>query len=120
MHGFAPAAIRRLQEYDWPGNIRELQNVIERAVVLTQGTLVDSDAITILSHSHPFSSAKRSDVLTLADAERSAIMAALEVAHWRISGSGGAADRLGLKPTTLHAKMKKLGVHRPSDSHHAA
>ena len=115
VNGLAPGAIRRLQEYDWPGNIRELQNVIERAVVLTQGAVVESEAIMILSSSHAHPSTKQSDVLTLADAERSAIVAALEAAHWRISGPGGAADRLGLKPTTLHAKMKKLGVHRSID-----
>ena len=108
----APAAIRRLQEYDWPGNIRELQNVIERAVVLTQGPLIESDAIMILASS-PAAPSTGSEVLTLADAERSAIVVALEAANWRISGRRGAADRLGLRPTTLHAKMKKLGIHRP-------
>ncbi|HYY87279.1 MAG TPA: sigma 54-interacting transcriptional regulator, partial [Chloroflexota bacterium] len=120
VNGLAPGAIRRLQEYDWPGNIRELQNVIERAVVLTQGAVVESEAIMILSSSHAHPSTKQSDVLTLADAERSAIVAALEAAHWRISGPGGAADRLGLKPTTLHAKMKKLGVHRSIDRDRSA
>jgi formate hydrogenlyase transcriptional activator len=121
VNGLAPAAIRRLQEYDWPGNIRELQNVIERAIVLTQGAAVESHAIMI-SNSHP-PAARPSGVLTLADAERAAIVSALEAAQWRISGAGGAADRLGLKPTTLHAKMKKLGIHRPvgpADSAHSA
>ena len=109
-----PGAIRRLQEYDWPGNIRELQNVIERAVVLTQSTVVEADAILI----HPISPSRLSPTQahapTFADSERNAIVAALEAAHWRVSGTDGAAHRLGLKPTTLHAKMKKLGIHRPS------
>jgi transcriptional regulator with GAF, ATPase, and Fis domain len=52
-------------------------------------------------------------VISFSDAERHAIMKALETAGWRISGRGGAADLLGLKPTTLHAKMKRLGVQRP-------
>jgi transcriptional regulator with GAF, ATPase, and Fis domain len=52
-------------------------------------------------------------VVTLAEAERRAILAALQAALWRVSGTGGAADLLALKPTTLHAKMKKLGIHRP-------
>ena len=106
----APAALRRLQEYHWPGNIRELQNVIERAVVLSQGKVVESNAIMVVTESPKRVVAKSSEALTLADAERSAIIAALDVAHWRVSGRGGAADRLGLKPTTLHAKMKKLGT----------
>jgi formate hydrogenlyase transcriptional activator len=118
--GFAPVAIRRLQEYHWPGNIRELQNVIERAVVVTQRTVVESDAIMIVSNSRARPTPRGSEALTLADAERRAIVAALEAAHWRISGCGGAAERLNLKPTTLHAKMKKLGVHRPTDADQAA
>jgi formate hydrogenlyase transcriptional activator len=112
----APAALRRLQEYDWPGNVRELQNVVERAVVLTPGKVVESDAIMVSTHSRPRVLAKSSEALTLADSDRSAILAALDAARWRVSGRRGAADRLGLKPTTLHAKMKKLGIHRPSDS----
>jgi formate hydrogenlyase transcriptional activator len=110
--GFAPEALQRLQEYDWPGNIRELQNVIERAVVLTQGALVEAEAI-VLSSSPSRRSPKPASVLTLAGAERAAIVAALEATGGRVSGSGGAAERLGLKPTTLHAKMKKLGIRRP-------
>jgi formate hydrogenlyase transcriptional activator len=112
----APAAIRRLQDYHWPGNIRELQNVIERAVVLTQGTVVEPDAIMVARGFRK--RAQPSETLTFTDAERSAILAALQRAHWRVSGRGGAADRLGLKPTTLHAKMKKLGIHRPTDPDH--
>jgi formate hydrogenlyase transcriptional activator len=111
---FATDALRRLPDYDWPGNVLELQNVIERAVVLTDRPIVESDAIMI-SSSHPASSTRAAGLMTLADAERRAILAALEGAHWRISGAGGAAERLGLKPTTLHAKMKKLGVHRPNN-----
>ena len=118
INGVSSGALRRLQEYDWPGNIRELQNVLERAVVLTQGAVVEPEAILIASNSHAIAASKPTDVLTLADAERCAIVAALEAAHWRVSGPGGAADRLGLKPTTLHAKMKKLGDRRPLEPDH--
>jgi formate hydrogenlyase transcriptional activator len=116
---FAPAALHRLQEYHWPGNVRELQNVVERAVVLTQGKVVESDAVLVATHARRSAPPQSSEAPTLADAERCAITAALEAAHWRVSGPGGAADRLGLKPTTLHAKMKKLGVRRPIDPQHA-
>jgi formate hydrogenlyase transcriptional activator len=113
-----PAALDRLRAYDWPGNIRELQNVMERAVILSKGTAVDVDAIQIASvtaEPHRVRHAPGVSGVTLAEAERRAILAALEGAHWRVSGSGGAADRLAVKPTTLHAKMKKLGIRRPAD-----
>jgi formate hydrogenlyase transcriptional activator len=108
----SPDALQRLQAYDWPGNIRELQNVIERAAILTSGTVIEADVVTIRADSHPPAAAP-SEVAPLADAERRAIVAALEAARWRVSGRGGAAALLALKPTTLHAKMKKLGIHRP-------
>jgi formate hydrogenlyase transcriptional activator len=110
-----PEALQRLMAYNWPGNIRELQNVMERAVILTQGRAVEAEAIALGSESQPaLPSAAHSDVMTLAEAERTAIVAALQRASWRISGRAGAADLLGLKATTLHAKMKKLGIHRPT------
>ena len=107
-------ALARLRQYDWPGNVRELQNVIERAVILSPGGMVEAAAIGAppLSPS-PAAPPARPEVMTLADAERQAILVALEAARWRISGKGGAAEALRLKPTTLHAKMKKLGIARP-------
>ena len=114
-----PAALDRLRSYDWPGNIRELQNVMERAVILSKGAAIDASAIQIVPvtvDSHPARHTPAGpNGVTLAEAERRAILSALERAHWRVSGSGGAADRLALKPTTLHAKMKKLGIHRPAE-----
>jgi formate hydrogenlyase transcriptional activator len=122
------AVIDRLLAYDWPGNIRELQNVIERAVILTRGTVMDVSAITIGTHlvasSRPSPGKRHAssadampsahNVVAFADAERTAILQALELTGWRVSGRGGAAEMLDLKPTTLHAKMKKLGIRRPS------
>jgi transcriptional regulator with GAF, ATPase, and Fis domain len=114
INSVTPAAVARLQSYDWPGNIRELQNVLERAVILTRGSAIEADAIAIASalHAHP-SVSHHVEAVTLAEAERRAIVVALDSAHWRVSGIGGAADLLALKPTTLHAKMKKLGIRRP-------
>ena len=115
-----PAALRRLQSYGWPGNVRELQNVMERAVILARTAAVDEEALQMFDAAHvdsesprPTTMVRQSDLVTLAEAERRAILAALQAASWRVSGTGGAADLLALKPTTLHAKMKKLGIHRP-------
>lgn len=119
-----PGVVQRLVAYPWPGNVRELQNVVERAVLLTDGTVLDASLFPLplrtvpqachTSEARPPQGAKVSNVIRLTDAERHAIVRALELSGWRISGRAGAADILGLKPTTLHAKMKKLGIHRPS------
>jgi formate hydrogenlyase transcriptional activator len=110
-----PAALERLQAYHWPGNIRELQNIMERAVILSPGATLDAEAIQIPSEKRPPASpSPPTEVVTLAEAERRAIIAALVAADWRVSGLRGAADRLALRPTTLHAKMHKLGIRRPA------
>jgi formate hydrogenlyase transcriptional activator len=118
-------AMERLMEYEWPGNIRELQNVIERAVILAPGPFISSALITLQtvaadssatpaqSTADPALPSSAANVIRFADAERHAIARALELSGWRISGRGGAAEILGLKPTTLHAKMKRLGIRRP-------
>jgi formate hydrogenlyase transcriptional activator len=122
----SPAALHRLDSYSWPGNVRELQNVMERAVILARGPVIDGDAIVLngachASTRHEASAAPdgtaEDDVVSFSEAERRAIVRALERTGWRISGKGGSAEVLGLKPTTLHAKMKKLGIRRPSLSH---
>jgi formate hydrogenlyase transcriptional activator len=105
-------ALDRLVAYDWPGNVRELQNVIERAVILTSGPIIEADALALsAAPSAPLSG--DSNILPLVEAERRAIEAALSATGWRISGRDGAAALLGVKPTTLHAKMKRLGIARP-------
>jgi transcriptional regulator with GAF, ATPase, and Fis domain len=119
-------ALERLVVYSWPGNVRELQNVIERAVILCRDSAIGPDLISLqpaLGPSDPIAGAtpaasrnegRSANVIRFCDAERHAILRALELSGWRISGRGGAAEILGLKPTTLHAKMKKLGIRRPS------
>lgn len=113
---FTAGALDRLCRHEWPGNVRELQNVIERAVILSSDRVVAADAIAVprteekrRSESPPTQNAD-----TLAKIERRAILAALESSNWRVSGPLGASRALGLKPTTLHARMKKLGIHRPA------
>ena len=96
-----------LQRYSWPGNIRELRNVIERALIMSNGRTLE----VRLPHG---AVAKIPQVLNLEDAERRHISGVLQQTGWRLSGQGGAAEILGLKRTTLQAKMKKLGIRRPS------
>jgi transcriptional regulator with GAF, ATPase, and Fis domain len=95
-----------LQAYSWPGNIRELRNVVERAMITAMGT-----RLTIPVPPTTNAAAKRST--RLVDVEKSHIKYVLESTNWRIRGPGGAADRLGLKPTTLETRLAKLGVRRP-------
>src|SRR5262245_55325671 len=100
-------AMRALERYTWPGNIRELQNFIERSVVLTRGTELQAPVAELMSLESP-SGAPR----TLADADRAHIITTLRETNWVVGGANGAAARLGLKRTTLIAKMRKLGLSR--------
>jgi formate hydrogenlyase transcriptional activator len=95
-----------LQHYSWPGNIRELRNVVERAMIVATGR-----RLTITPPLSSAAASKRS--LKLVDIEREHIRGVLESTGWRIRGAGGAADRLGMKPTTLETRMAKLGLTRP-------
>ena len=106
-------AMEALIGYRWPGNIRELQNLIERAVILSDNG--------ILSNPMPAPQNRERNPLaippvhgTLRDSERAIILRTLEAARWMIGGSAGAAALLGLKRTTLIGKMKKLGIARPA------
>ena len=95
-----------LQRYSWPGNIRELRNVVERAMIVAT-----TPRLTIPLPLASAASAKRSS--RLVDVEKEHIRGVLESTAWRVRGVGGAAERLGLKPTTLETRMAKLGVRRP-------
>jgi formate hydrogenlyase transcriptional activator len=95
-----------LQRYSWPGNIRELRNVVERAMIVAT-----TPRLTIPLPMASAASAKRSS--RLVDVEKEHIRGVLESTAWRVRGAGGAAERLGLKPTTLETRMAKLGVRRP-------
>jgi transcriptional regulator with GAF, ATPase, and Fis domain len=95
-----------LQRYAWPGNIRELRNVVERAMIVATGR-----QLTIALPAASAAANRRST--RLADVEKEHIRSVLDSAAWRVRGPGGAADRLGLKPTTLETRMAKLGLKRP-------
>jgi DNA-binding NtrC family response regulator len=95
-----------LQRYPWPGNIRELRNIVERAMIVATGP-----RLAITPPAASVAAGKRST--TLVDVETDHIRSVLESTAWRIRGVGGAADRLGLKPTTLETRMARLGLSRP-------
>jgi len=96
-----------LENHDWPGNIRELQNVIERAVIMTSGPVLNWHA---LEPARAHEVAKPVSIRTLADAERAHITATLDKTNWVIGGKHGAAAQLGLPRTTLLARMQRLGI----------
>ena len=98
-------AMETLVRYPWPGNIRELRNLIERAVILTRGDVLQVPSL-------PSVTPIQTERLTLAAADRHHILKVLEESNWVMGGSAGAAARLGIKRTTLIAKMKKLGISR--------
>ena len=114
--------VLQLQSYEWPGNIRELQNVIERAVIISGGKELRLDLPeTNTRRTSPISTQSEKnieqtdEVLTyegLKHLEKENILAALRQTNWKISGDGGAAELLGTKPTTLASRIKSLGIHK--------
>jgi transcriptional regulator with GAF, ATPase, and Fis domain len=106
------ATIGTLAAYDWPGNVRELQSVIEHALIMSPG-----DKLRLPS---PLGQARRpcetagSLAQDIRGIERNRILVALEASGWKIKGEGNAAGRLGLKPSSLRTRMKRLGIERPS------
>jgi transcriptional regulator with GAF, ATPase, and Fis domain len=115
------ANILALQRYDWPGNIRELQNVIERAVITASAGRLRFDLPTDAQPKKPSPAdppQSTNDLAIIPDdemrrRERDNMLAALKLTKWKISGAEGAAELLGVKPTTLASRMKKMGIERP-------
>jgi formate hydrogenlyase transcriptional activator len=101
-----------LENHDWPGNIRELQNVMERGVIMTTGPVLSPQTTRDLipAESTTVQPAEPVSIKTLADAERAHIMATLRETNWIVGGPRGAAAQLGLPRTTLLAKMERLGI----------
>lgn len=117
------AAVVQLQGYDWPGNVRELRNVIERAVILARGGALQFDLPGL--HAAPATTPGKPVATTPAGTqfltevemlqrERDNLRAVLEQAGWKIKGVDGAAELLGVKPTTLLSRMKKMGLKKPN------
>jgi transcriptional regulator with GAF, ATPase, and Fis domain len=113
----------QLVTYDWPGNIRELRNVIERAVILARGGALEFDlpagpgagvrALTALPEEKESAGREFLTEAELQQRERENILAVLKKSDWKIKGADGAAELLGVKPTTLLSRMKKMGLKRP-------
>jgi len=99
-----------LASYAWPGNIRELQNFIERSVILTSGTVLQAPLASLKSAAE----VQSVGAITLEDAERDHIRKILEQTRWVVAGPNGAAARLGIKRSTLYFRMQKLGISRPN------
>jgi formate hydrogenlyase transcriptional activator len=99
-------SMEQLRQYPWPGNVRELRNLIERAVIENEHRSLKIEFPAGDPASAPY-------LVTMEGVERKHIREVLEHVHWRISGKMGAAEILGLRPTTLHSRMKKLGISRP-------
>ncbi len=118
------ASVAQLQNYDWPGNVRELRNVIERAVILARGGALDFELPVAnqplpARSTAPASDAPQPEFLTEAELrrkERDNLLVILEKANWRIKGPDGAAELLGVKPTTLLSRIRKWGLKKPAAS----
>jgi transcriptional regulator with GAF, ATPase, and Fis domain len=105
------ATLEALTRYDWPGNIRELQNFLERSVILSPGPVLQAPVESLTrTDCNPINSV---GPVTLEQAETTHIIRVLQQANWVIGGPKGAAEKLGVKRTTLIAKMRRLGITRP-------
>jgi formate hydrogenlyase transcriptional activator len=122
--GISEATRQKLLSYSWPGNIRELQNLIERALILSTGPILELESdLTSVPSAPVFSDFQpeapellpyvdRSPLKTLQEVERDHILAVLQETHGVIEGSNGAARTLGMHPNTLRHRMEKLGIKR--------
>jgi formate hydrogenlyase transcriptional activator len=109
-----PETMDALVRYRWPGNVRELQNFIERAVILSPHSALRAPVLEL----EPMSSFAESNlpISGLAEVKRDHILPALEASNWVIGGRNGAAERLGMKRTSLVYRMRKLCINRPAAS----
>ena len=105
-------AINTLVQYDWPGNIRELENTIQRNIVMANGAIIDSLDIPVSKRAANSIAGSKIGFKTMIENERDHILAVLESCNWKISGKGGAAEILDINVNTLNSRIKKLGIQR--------
>ena len=106
-------AMNALSAYHWPGNVRELENFVERAVILSSGSELQLPVGELAQPNNSSTAVSQNNPATLKDAEREHILRTLNDTKWIIGGPTGAAARLGMKRTTLHSLVKRLGIDRP-------
>ena len=109
LDGVSQATMDRLMTYSWPGNIRELENVIERATILSHGPTLEIDDALL----HPTVRSSLQQEETMEAVERAHILRVLQDVSWVVEGKQGAATRLDLHPNTLRSRMQKLGIKKP-------
>jgi two-component system response regulator HydG len=113
--GLADHVAKELLNYAWPGNVRELENLMERSVLLATGELITISPLPPNARNNLFAGSE-DRVKTMTENERDHILTALEKCHWKIYGKGGAAELLAINGTTLHSRMKKLGIERKDNA----
>ena len=116
LDGIAPQFVAQAQGYDWPGNIRELENLVERALIMSGASTLDASALLVppAKEAAVPPGTRQGAASSLEEVERAHIRQVLEATRWRIEGESGAARVLGLKPSTLRARMRKLGIRKPA------
>jgi formate hydrogenlyase transcriptional activator len=110
IEGIPRDAMAALIQYEWPGNIRELENFIERAVILSRGPLLSVPMHELKARNESPAGSSPRPLTTLEEAQRMHILGVLEQTNWLVGGPSGAAARLGMKRTTLQSKMARLGI----------
>ncbi|NCD72117.1 sigma 54-interacting transcriptional regulator [Mucilaginibacter agri] len=113
--GFSPEALNQLINYGWPGNVRELEHLIERSILLADGPVIKEVQLPKFNNLKPTDYTTETTVVkTIDENAREHILNVLQSCNGKINGENGAAEILGLKPSTLHSKLKKLGIKRNS------
>ncbi len=110
--GVSEKVSNNLMAYNWPGNIRELEHLVERSVLLAKGNIIEDIAVPGIQKKEQGAVSGDQRIKTIHENERDHIIAVLKKCNGRIRGAGGAAELLNVPPTTLGSKMKKLGIKR--------
>jgi transcriptional regulator with GAF, ATPase, and Fis domain len=110
--GLSDKVLKNMMAYGWPGNIRELENLIERSVLLTKGTIIEDISLPSSQKKEISTAIEEVHIKTIRENERDYIIAILKKCNGKIWGAGGAAEILNIPPSTLKSRMKKLGIKR--------